>query len=395
MGRWSVMQSQLENASYSPGAGFFLRKDLWLPKVWDNKVLIRVDVTTISTRDCLERLRRDITEELKDDIWVPGHEIVGSVVRAGTNAEFLLDKRVAAVLPYGGGCSQYVCIDAEDAIALPEEADSSEDVVALMSTYMTAYQCLESVAGIAPEEEGDVESVAESIESKKEEDVEPEESPLIADDDGQKKSPLFGKNVLIIDIDAGSPVGLALDDLARNAGATVYTVSHISYLSAIRWSGEMDLIVDTVGDSNNHYSSFNKVMKTRGQVVRVNTTSCEKKYVPLKNTQGDQDTSYYGRVINDKAIDYDIFKSFHNDKELFTKDLVYLHELLKAGKIGPKIFSRVGLDKLEGEWETLIAGGASGVVVASPWKLGFTRLGVRVNLWVGGEKDLLHDSSNF
>eukprot|EP00984_Skeletonema_dohrnii_P002010 scaffold669_cov77-Skeletonema_dohrnii-CCMP3373.AAC.5 len=212
-----------------------------VPELSEDEVLIRVDATAISTRDCLERLRRDTNEDLKDDVWVPGHEIVGHVVRAGAGieAKYLLDKRIAAVLPYGGGCSQYVCIHANDVIALPEEAGSNE-VVALLSTYMTAYQCLESVA--TKEDEDEESKVGE-------EDAEAEASPSNKDDGEQKRSHLCGKNVLIID--SGSPVGHALVDLATNAGATVHTVPHlISHLNGIRWRGGMDLIVDLVGDSD-------------------------------------------------------------------------------------------------------------------------------------------------
>ena len=193
-------------ASYNPGVGLVLRKDGLLPKLLKDEVLIRVDATTISTRDCLERLRRNTNKELKHEVWVPGHEVVGHVVRAGVNAEFLLDKRIAALLPYGGGCSRYVCISSKDVIALPRDAGSN-DVVMLLSTFMTAYQCLESVVGI------------EAVQSN----------------NNGKRSRLFGKNVLIVG--AGSPVGLALVDLARNAGATVYTVSHSKHLSAIRAMG--------------------------------------------------------------------------------------------------------------------------------------------------------------
>jgi len=371
LGRYVQMQDQLEKATYSPGKGFVLSKDGKLPELSEDEVLIRVDATAISTRDCLERLRRDTNEDLKDDVWVPGHEIVGHVVRAGAgiDAKYLLDKRIAAVLPYGGGCSQYVCIHANDAIALPEEAGSNE-VVALLSTYMTAYQCLESVA--TKEDEDDESKVGEDDESKVgEDDAEAEASPSNKDDAEQKRSHLCGKNVLIID--SGSPVGHALVDLATNAGATVHTVPHlISHFNAIQWRGGMDLIVDLVGDSDNN-PSFYKIMKTRARLVRVNITSCEKKYVPLTGMiEGEKDTSYYGRVMNDKAIDFDIFHSFNDDREVFTEDLTYLHDLCQTGTIEPKIFSQVGFDQLEGEWENLMVEGGNGVIVVSPWKLGFT-----------------------
>jgi NADPH:quinone reductase-like Zn-dependent oxidoreductase len=365
--------AKLENASYSPGVGI-MRKVGRFPKLSEDKVLIRVDATSISTRDCLERLRRYANKELKNSVWVPGHEIVGRVVRAGTNAEVLLDKRIAALLPYGGGCSQYVCIDAKHAIALPEEADiDSNKVVALLSTYMTAYQCLESFLCIESKEEEDAESEAEEIDRSY---AGQKKSVLF----GEKK-PLSGKNVLVVG--AGSPVGLAFVDLAKTAGATVCTLSHRIHLNAIRgiganfwydlsqktsweanFAGKMDLIVDTVGDSGND-PSFYKVMRIGGRCVKVNTSSCGQKYVPRRpQEQGFKLLDgYTGRVINYNAINYDVFHSFNDDKELFAEDLACLQDLLRNGKIRPKIFSRVGLNEVEGEFDKVMAGETNGGVV--------------------------------
>jgi len=560
--KWEkVMQARFENASYSPVTGLILRKD-GRPEPSEDEVLIRVDATTISTRDCLERLRRGESRKLIEEFWVPGHEIVGHVVSTGADAENFLGKRVAALLSYGGGCSQYLCIKAKDAIVLPDEADSNE-VVALLSSYMAAYQCLDSVVGfkpkaedgveskgdeetnflsvvesavdvdddaesngefdiesIMPKEDEDTESMkeedvggeakveddteskkedivepkgdedeedlaepkkeevaepmgeegvkpkeVEDVEPKNEEDVEPkkmeedepkdeedvqqkneenidevepkkeddvdvkpkeekkedvepeveekneskgkdiiEDISMIVENSGQKKSPLFGMKVLVVG--AGSPVGLAMLDLARNAGALVYAVSPSSHLGAIRetganhwyelsrksvweadWRTEMDLVIDTIGDSD-YISSFYTVMSSRGRLVKVNTTSCEKKYEPLaeeeyglmnlwKNCKELLDMKgYKERVIKDKTVDYNIFHSYKEDKEAFEEDLCYLHELLQVGKIGSKISSRVGFDKLEGEWKKIMAaGGESGVVVVHPWKVGFTRVG--------------------
>ena len=117
----------------------------------------------------------------------------------------------------------------------------------------------------------------------------------------------------------------------------------------MEWAGEMDLIVE-VGDTDLNPSLY-KVMKTGARLVRANITSCEKKYVPRpESTQlfacgifGDG-----GNKMNDKAIDYDVFHSFKEDKELFTNDLAYLLDLHKVGKIRPRIVSRVGFNKLKG-----------------------------------------------
>ena len=171
------MQARFECASYNPVTGFVLRKE-GRPDPAGDEVLIRVDATTISSRDCNERLHRDSgnktnpMEFINDntgliEFWVPGHEIVGHVMRTGTDAgaENLLGKRVAALLPYGGGCSQYACVSAKDVIVLPVAANSTE-VVALLSSYMAAYQCLDTVVGIEPKAEDGVESESEGDETE-------------------------------------------------------------------------------------------------------------------------------------------------------------------------------------------------------------------------------------
>jgi len=209
----------------------------------------------------------------------------------------------------------------------------------------------------------------------------------------------------VLIVGAGSPVGLALVDLARNAGAIVHALSERSHLIAIRefgakrwyelshrtkwesdWRAELDLVIDTIGDSD-FIPFFYTVMKTRGRLIRVNTTSCGKKYEPLRPRQvgGLKNLlrnrlnrhDYKQRVINDKTVDdYNIFNSYGEDKELFEEDLAYLQDLRQVGKIAPKIFSRVGFDQLEGEWKKVVtADGISGVVVVSPWKVGFTKVG--------------------
>ena len=424
-GRWLNKHTEFENASYSPSKGFVLKTDGKLPQLAKDQVMIRVDATTIAARDCFERHRRDKNEDLKEDVFVPGHEIIGHVVRAGEDveAESLLDKRVAAILPNGGGCSQYVCINARDAIAVPQEADD-EDVVTLLSTYMTAYQCLQSVvdaddddANKAKEEEDaesvvvakakgddetqsvsttatDIESVSTKattdVESKSEsktgvEKAEPKDGSTTPGDtveekekeekeEEEKKSPLFGKNVLIID--CGSPVGKALIELAQNAGATVQTTTQsISTFFVMRWRGEMDLVVDTVGDVDNNPALY-RIMKTRGKLVRVNITSCGEKYIRqflVDKTPAEKDVSYYGRVVKDKAIEYDVFQSFDDDREEFAEDLAYLHHLLKSGKIKPKVSPQVGFGELNEEWDNLMAV-RNDFAVVCPWKLGFTTM---------------------
>lgn len=355
------------DASYSPVAGFVVRQHEEMPKVAEDQVLIKVDATSISTRDCLERLRRDKDVKLKDEPWVPGHEIVGRVVRAGTKVKVLQDRRVAALLPHGGGCSRYVSISAKDLFTLPD-AVSSREIVALLSMYMAAYQCLEYAKWQEDLLKGNASAACNT---------------------GKKKSPLSDKNICIVG--AGGPVGLGIIDIATHAGARVYALSHSSYEKSLReigvngwyplfkkskwveaWGGKMDLVIDMIGDFN-YYSCFSDVMAPKAKFVRVNTTSCGKKYVPGVEREKDKLSSvirdYKGSRVNKVAIEYDVFHSFNDDQELFTEDLAYLHHLLEIGKIEPKLLSRVGFNELEQEWTKVMGGGTNGIVVVSPWKV--------------------------
>mmetsp|Transcript_23132 Transcript_23132/g.36132 ORF Transcript_23132/g.36132 Transcript_23132/m.36132 type:complete len:257 (+) Transcript_23132:1539-2309(+) len=255
-------------------------------------------------------------------------------------------------------------------------------MVALMSTHMAAYQCLEV------HRQNGIDPVGQSLDTAVSGDVtKTDDRSSSTEVAAQKKSPLSGSCVLITG--AGSPVGLALIDIAKNAGATVYALSHSSHEKSVRelgvtgwfplfrkqewkteWTGKMNLIIDTVGDYDN-YPLFYEVTASGGRFVRMNTTSCGKKYVPVLGEQVKVFSAlkdYKGSRINNTAIDYDVFHSFDGDQEMFTEDLAYLYHLLQIGKIEPKIFSSVGFDGLQEEWEKVMGGGAKGVVIVMPCK---------------------------
>eukprot|EP00984_Skeletonema_dohrnii_P013824 scaffold5779_cov205-Skeletonema_dohrnii-CCMP3373.AAC.1 len=346
-----------------------------MSEIWEDDVLIRVEATTISTRDCLERIRRDKDVNLHSDSWVPGHEIVGRVVRVGGKSRFLKNRRVAALLPAGGGCSRHVRCHVDNLIAVPEHA-RSQDIVYLLSTYLTAYQCLEQSV------EADQTCCVPFKMAEYLQDLDEEGESLTAE---RMRNPLFGKSVLING--AGSPVGQALIDFSRHAGATVYALSHSQHEYNVhqmgvkeggwyplfqtegwktKWKGKMDVIVDTIGDYGN-YASFYDVLAFGGRFVRVNTTSAGKKCISAP-MQGDKYFSplkhYKESHINRVAVDYDIFDSFEEDKKLFTEDLTYLFQLLQSGKIKRREFPHIGLEMVEQEWNKAFEGKTDVLVVS-------------------------------
>ena len=113
-------------------------------------------------------------------------------------------------------------------MSVPETA-SSKDLVYLLSTYMTAYQCLERALDEVNKSTCAPTCGLKAIESE-DEDVDVD----LLDQVGEygRRSSLYGKNVLIVG--AGSPVGMALVELSRNAGARVYALSHSQHERALR-----------------------------------------------------------------------------------------------------------------------------------------------------------------
>eukprot|EP00804_Cyclotella_cryptica_P001198 CCRYP_017006-RA/>CCRYP_017006-RA protein AED:0.18 eAED:0.18 QI:495/1/1/1/1/1/2/844/816 len=158
-----------------------------LPKGRDH-ILVKVEASTVSSRDCLLRLHGD--PKLEPSPSVPGFQIVGTIfaLGAGLKSRDLLQRgdRVAA-LTNGGGNARYVSIPASDAILLPPTA-THESLVCLVSNYMTAYQSLK----LAKMKKGG--------------------------------APLTNCNVLITG--GSGPVGQALIDLASREGARVITTAH-------------------------------------------------------------------------------------------------------------------------------------------------------------------------
>ena len=385
-----VKAQRVKNKSfaYSPLLGVVLSEHQVLPEITDDEVLIRVEATSISTRDCLEQIRRINNEELKDELWVPGHEIVGRVVRAGREAKFLKKRRVAALLRNAGGNARYVRVPIDGLMSVPETA-SSKDLVYLLSTYMTAYQCLERALEEVNKSTSCVPTCGLKAIHSEDEDV--DDDLLGQAGEPGRRSSLYGKNVLIVG--AGSPLGMALVELSRNAGARVYALSHSQHEHALKkmsvyswcalfdkdawsqyWKGSMDVIIDTIGDYEN-YTQFYNVMGSGGRFLRVNTTSSGKKFVPKVRVNGEEDeffslfNDYKGSHIYNNAIDYNIFDSFDEEKELFTEDFAYLHELLICGKIKRRVFSNVGFHNLEEEWQKFMGGKTkgNGIIVVSPF----------------------------
>jgi NADPH:quinone reductase-like Zn-dependent oxidoreductase len=118
----------------------------YLPEPKSGEVRIKVLVTSASFTDTL--LRKGIYPEVRKKVpFPPGYDLVGIVDKCGGEAsKFPIGKRVTALTVYGA-YSEYLCVNEDELIEVPEGLDSSE-VVCLILSYMTAYQMLYRIAKV-------------------------------------------------------------------------------------------------------------------------------------------------------------------------------------------------------------------------------------------------------
>lgn len=79
--------------------------------------------------------------------FVPGYEIVGSIAAVGENVKNFKKGDVVAALTGHGGYSEYIYIEEEHLVKVPEGV-KPEEAVSLILNYVTAYQMLRRVANV-------------------------------------------------------------------------------------------------------------------------------------------------------------------------------------------------------------------------------------------------------
>lgn len=118
-----------------------------LPEPKEGEVRIKILKTSANFTDVMIRKGKypDVKEKPP---FSPGYDMVGIVDKPGRRvSSFRAGDRVAD-MTIVGAYSEYICLPAENLIRVPESLDSSE-VVALILSYMTAYQMLHRIARIS------------------------------------------------------------------------------------------------------------------------------------------------------------------------------------------------------------------------------------------------------
>jgi NADPH:quinone reductase-like Zn-dependent oxidoreductase len=117
-----------------------------LPEPGKEEVRIKVLVVSASFTDTL--LRKGMYPDVRNKPpFSPGYDLVGIVDKCGEDSFlFKPGQRVAALTIYGS-YTEYICLPQNSLVPVPEGLDSGE-AVALILSYMTAYQMLHRTAKI-------------------------------------------------------------------------------------------------------------------------------------------------------------------------------------------------------------------------------------------------------
>lgn len=287
-----------------------------------------LQASTVSLKDCIKcsPASSSLTR------FIPGLQIIGKVHSFGASvnsSSLRLGDRVAALLPDGGGNAKYISIPLSKAILLPDDA-RHEDIICLVSNYMTAYQCLK-----------------------------------LAKKNGAR---LHRSKVLVTN--ASRPVGQAIVELALKEGAKVYVTAHkmhedhLTKLGAKcfnvkpnKWlphlEGKMDVVVDNLYTDG--YEASYRALNPTG--VLVCNANCALKNGSSSFCNAFDDTSVSTSISSwwntirvkylwSRAVFFDLNESYEADPETFANELHRLIYKLQRGEIMPKVAGRVSLNQV-------------------------------------------------
>lgn len=117
-----------------------------LPIPKKGQVRIKVTRTSACFTDTL--IRRGIYPSVrKKPPFSPGYDVIGIVDALGEGVENVVVGQKVADLTVIGSYTEYMCLDADSVVPVPDNLDDSE-VVSLILTYLTAYQMLHRIAKV-------------------------------------------------------------------------------------------------------------------------------------------------------------------------------------------------------------------------------------------------------
>jgi len=290
----------------------------YLPEPKISEVRIKVLVTSASFTDTL--LRKGLYPEVrKKTPFPPGYDMVGIVDKCGEAAsKFAVGKRVVALTIFGA-YSEYICLNENALIEVPEGLDSAE-VVSLILSYMTAYQMIYRVAKIRNNQ-----------------------SILVHGAGGAVGTAILqlGKLLELKMFGTGSK---SKKDLINKLGAISIDYQSEDFVERIKTlTGYVDVVFDCIG--NDYFQRSFNILKPGGILVAYGfQKAIMGKGSILEIIFGFIKLKLLNLLPNKKkAVFYSITSFRKKHPEWFKEDMTELMNLLKEGKIKPVISRKMPL----------------------------------------------------
>ena len=313
--------------------------DLPLPTAGAGDVRVRVLASSVNYTETLIRRHLYPQTAAYKLPFVMGYDVVGEIDQVGSGvAGFKIGDRVADMTVVGSD-AMFRTLKAEDLTSVPPEVDPAEAATLILS-WTTAYQLLHRSAEVRP-----------------------------------------GQRILVHG--AGGAVGQALLALAKIAGIETWGAADGKYAALIRdlgatpidyelqdftsvLPGGFDVVVDGIGEDG--YRRSFAALKSGGLLVAIGySAEAEAKQGMAAALANIARMYVWGWLPGGKRTRFysiNVMRARHPN--WFKQDLACLFELLKEGRIKPKVAERISFDRVVEAHRRLEKGGLEGKLVLCP-----------------------------
>lgn len=313
--------------------------DLPMPSAADGEVRIRVLASSVNYTETL--IRRHLYPQTAGYRlpFVMGYDVVGEIDQLGPDVTgFKTGDRVADMTVVGSDAT-YRILKAKDLTLVPPKVDPAEAATLILS-WTTAYQLLHRSAKVRA-----------------------------------------GQRVLVLG--AGGAVGQALLSLSKIARLDAWGAAHAKHAARIRnlgatpidyeredferiVPGGFDVVFDGIGE-NGYRRSF-AALRPGGLLVAIGySAGAEAKQGMLALIANIARMYLWGWIPGGKRTRFysiNVMRARH--PQWFKEDLAYLFDLLKEGRIVPKVAERITFGQIIDAHRRLEAGGLEGKLVLCP-----------------------------
>lgn len=313
--------------------------DLPLPTAGPGEVRVRVLATSINYTETLIRRHLYPQTAAYRLPFVMGYDVVGEINQLGPNvAGFKIGDRVADMTVVGSDAT-FRILRAKDLTMVPAEVDVAEAATLILS-WTTAYQLLYRSAKVTG-----------------------------------------GQRILVHG--AGGAVGQALLSLAKITGIDSWGAAHAKHEALIRnlgatpidyeledftrvLPGGFDVVFDGIGEDG--YRRSFAALRRGGLLVAIGYSAGAQAKQGMVATLAKIARMYlWGWMPGGKRTRFysiNVMRAQH--PEWFKQDLAYLFELLKEGRIQPRVAERITFDQVGEAHRRLETGGLEGKLVLCP-----------------------------